>query len=135
MKVIISLLLISLMVSCNSENKQMDGQVTDIIKLSTHSVSFESQSGKRTVETEGQHWTLESFCESETYKCISIIEDNGNLSEGFTYDWISIRRVSNRAMEVSVLENKGIARKIVVCISMGDFFDYLLIEQKENVVQ
>ena len=135
MKVIISLLLICFMVSCSSENKQMDGEMTDIIKLSTHLVRFESQPGKRTVETEGQHWTFESFCESGTYECISIIEDNGNLSEDFVYDWISIRRVSSRSMEISVKENKGTARKILVCISAGDFFDYLLIEQKENIVQ
>lgn len=123
-----------LLVSCNNNNTEIEGDWDDNIHLSTRYASFDNNEGSATVTTEnGWWWFNEVNINGEHY--IPEYQTNMFDKEYITIvaDWLTVDRVESKKIRLAVKPNlSGSDRTAYVHVQAGNYFDHITVTQTKN---
>lgn len=116
--------------------------VKDIIGLSSKELVFDATGGEQTVTTESESWSMIGLYIGSLHYSFDYIGDyeglltaeydpgigNGQAPVRVRGEWFDIGR-EKRSITVKLAPNEGPAREMNLCLNLGDYNDYLRIEQ------
>ncbi len=133
-KIVILILAIFIFFSC-SDKKDLDGDWSDNIKLSTKNVDFTALTDSVTITTEGEGWWIEGICFTDSTYSYNNQDDINLASDSFSIkeDAFTIERRDATTLFVKINENhSGMERIMSITFEYGDYFDHVTITQDAN---